>query len=109
MEFHFVYIFHVLVLHLHPICTRPTNCTKHEEGKATCTPVIEKFRYYVGTINCEDAELTQVEVVQRLSNHQSYVSKCKSGERRVDFVELLDFAELYKKLLVYLLLQVLVN
>jgi len=29
------------------------------------------------------------------------VAKCESGERRVDVVELLDFAKLYKKPLTY--------
>ena len=31
------------------------------------------------------------------------VSNCKSGERRVDFIELLDFAEIYNKTLDYFL------
>jgi hypothetical protein len=39
----------------------------------------------------------EVEVTQKLGKSQSYVSKCESGERRVDFVELLDFAKLYQK------------
>ncbi len=41
------------------------------------------------------AELTQVEVAQRLGKPQSYVSKCESGERRVDAVEVAAFARLY--------------
>lgn len=41
--------------------------------------------------------LTQVEVAKRLNKKQSYVSKCESGERRVDIVELKEFAQLYKK------------
>ena len=41
------------------------------------------------------AGLTQAEVARRLGKHQSFLSKCESGERRVDFVELLVFAELY--------------
>ena len=41
------------------------------------------------------AGLTQAEVVARLGKPQSFVSKCESGERRVDFVELLQFSELY--------------
>jgi len=44
-----------------------------------------------------DAGLTQIEVAQRLGKPQSYVSKCESGERRVDFIELLDFSQQYKK------------
>ena len=44
-----------------------------------------------------DAGLTQVDVAQTLGKPQSYVSKCESGERREDFVELLDFAKIYNK------------
>ncbi|MEW5868518.1 MAG: helix-turn-helix transcriptional regulator [Chloroflexota bacterium] len=44
-----------------------------------------------------EAGFTQVEVAQLLEKPQSYVSKCESGERRVDFVELLDFARIYQK------------
>ena len=44
-----------------------------------------------------NAGLTQVDVAKIMGKHQSYISKCESGERRVDFVELLDFAAIYKK------------
>jgi len=44
-----------------------------------------------------DAGLTQVEVSHRLGRPQSFVSKCESGERRIDFVELQYFAKIYKK------------
>jgi len=43
------------------------------------------------------AGLTQVEVARRLGKTQSFVSKCESGERRVDVVELADLARLYRK------------
>jgi len=43
------------------------------------------------------ARLTQVEVANKLRRPQSYVSKCESGERRVDVVELMEFARLYGK------------
>jgi transcriptional regulator with XRE-family HTH domain len=41
------------------------------------------------------AGLTQIEVAQRLGKPQSYVSKCESGERRVDIIEVATFARLY--------------
>ena len=43
------------------------------------------------------AGLTQVEAARALRRPQSYVSKCESGERRVDVVELADFGRLYGK------------
>jgi len=48
-----------------------------------------------------EAGLTQVQVANKLKKPQSFVSKCESGERRVDFIELRRFAELYKKPLSY--------
>jgi len=45
------------------------------------------------------AGLTQQQAARLLSRPQSFVSKCESGERRVDFVELQFFAKAYKKAL----------
>jgi transcriptional regulator with XRE-family HTH domain len=42
-----------------------------------------------------DAGLTQAEVAEALGTTQGYVSKCEHGERRVDAVELSDFAQVY--------------
>jgi len=43
-----------------------------------------------------DAHLTQAEAARAMRKPQSYVSKCESGERRVDVVELARFAALYR-------------
>jgi DNA-binding transcriptional regulator YiaG len=51
-----------------------------------------------------DAGFTQSDVAARLNRPQSFVSKCESGERRVDVVELAMFAEIYKKRLSFFLL-----
>ena len=50
-----------------------------------------------------DAGLTQEEVARTLGKPQSFVSKCESGERRVDVVELERFAEIYGKAVSYFL------
>ena len=42
-----------------------------------------------------DVGLTQAEVASRLKKPQSFVSKCETGERRVDVVELKRFGEVY--------------
>ncbi len=39
------------------------------------------------------AGVSQVELASRLGNTQTFVSKCERGERRIDAVELVEFAE----------------
>lgn len=43
----------------------------------------------------KNAGLTQAETAECLGHRQSFVSKCESGERRVDVVELLAFCRVY--------------
>ena len=48
-----------------------------------------------------EAGLTQIEVAEKLKKPQPYVSKCESGERRMDVIELKSFADIYGKTLDY--------
>jgi len=48
-----------------------------------------------------DSGLTQVEIARRVGRPQTWVSKCELGERRVDFVELEDWAAACGKPLTY--------
>ena len=43
----------------------------------------------------EKAGLTQDEVADHLDTYASFVSKCESGERRIDVVELATFCRIY--------------
>ena len=45
----------------------------------------------------KDANLDQLEVAKRLGKTQSFVSKIESGQRRIDLVQIKEFAMLYKK------------
>lgn len=45
----------------------------------------------------KQARMTQAEASRKLGKPHSYVSKCELGERRVDFIETLQFAKLYRK------------
>ncbi len=51
----------------------------------------------------QQAGLTQAEVAAALRRPQSFVSKCESGERRLDVVELEELARLYRKPIAFFL------
>lgn len=44
-----------------------------------------------------EAGLTQKAVAEKMKRPQSYISKCESGERRLDIIEMIELAKLYKK------------
>ncbi|MBA7513763.1 hypothetical protein ES705_05781 [subsurface metagenome] len=46
-----------------------------------------------------DAGLAQKKVAKLLNRSQSYISKIESGQRRVDIIQLKEFARIYKKTL----------
>ena len=59
----------------------------------------EEYRRFLERLKAArlEAGLTQVEVAKRLRKPQSFVSKFETGERRVDFVELVHLAGIYGK------------
>lgn len=51
----------------------------------------------------EEAGLTQIEAARLLEITQSTMSKCESGDRRIDIIELRNFARVYDKRMQYFL------
>ena len=49
----------------------------------------------------EKANLNQEAVARLLGKTQSFVSKLEAGQRRIDLVQLKEFARIYKKSLTY--------
>ena len=52
-----------------------------------------------------DANLDQNQVAKEMGKTQSYISKIETGQRRVDVVQLREFAQIYKKNITYFLKQ----
>lgn len=50
-----------------------------------------------------EAKMTQVEVAAALGRTQAFVSKCELGERRMDPLDLADFARVYERPVAYFL------
>ncbi|MFH1656939.1 MAG: helix-turn-helix transcriptional regulator [bacterium] len=45
----------------------------------------------------QKADLEQEQVAKMLKKTQSYISKVESGQRRIDVIQLKEFAKIYKK------------
>jgi len=45
----------------------------------------------------KQARLKQIDVARKLGRTQSYISKIEAGQRRIDTVQLKEFAAIYKK------------
>ncbi|MCK9573476.1 MAG: helix-turn-helix domain-containing protein [Candidatus Omnitrophica bacterium] len=63
--------------------------TIYNEGHKTLVKKLIKARK-----NCK---LRQEDVAKLLGRTQSYVSKIEAGQRRIDIVQLKEFAKIYKK------------
>lgn len=64
--------------------------------KSLRTPRYRQFLNLLREARLE-AGLTQQDLAQGIGRTQTWVSKCELGERRVDFVELEDIAEVLNK------------
>lgn len=69
---------------------------EHRSSRARWPKLYEEFRAALVRAR-EQAGLTQREASERLGRTQSFVAKSESGERRVDIVELTQFAAAYHK------------
>jgi transcriptional regulator with XRE-family HTH domain len=67
----------------------------NRHGRALHTPAYRRFVKRL-ILARKNAGMTQAQVAHALNRPQSYVSKCESAQRRVDAVELQEFAKLYR-------------
>ena len=77
-----------------------------EHAKASRSAVHSpEYRYLLKRLReaRQASGLTQVEVAKALRRHQSFVTKCELGERRLDPIDLARFAKLYRKPLSFFL------
>lgn len=58
-----------------------------EVRRTTVRQVLREFRLKAG--------MTQVDVAQGLNRPQSYVSKYENGERKLDYVEVVELCDLF--------------
>ena len=85
--------------------------TKHQaletrkSRKARTAPFQETYDVFLERLirAREEAGLTQRQVSARMGMAHSFLSKCETGERRVDVIEFLQLAKLYGKSLDYFL------
>ena len=63
----------------------------------------EEHKYMVGRLITarKKAQLKQEDVARLLGKTQSFISKLESGQRRIDLVQLKNFAKLYRKPISY--------
>ena len=75
--------------------------------KARTTPYQATYDAFLGRLVAarEEANLTQREVSAKMGMSHSFLSKCETGDRRVDVIEFLQLAKLYSKPLAFFLIE----
>jgi transcriptional regulator with XRE-family HTH domain len=71
--------------------------------KARTVPYQETYDALVGLLikAREESGMTQRQVSESLGLSHSFLSKCETGERSIDVIDLLQLAKLYRKPLQY--------
>ena len=75
--------------------------------KARTTPYQATYDAFLGRLVAarEEASLTQREVSAKMGMSHSFLSKCETGDRRVNVIEFLQLANLYSKPLAFFLIE----
>ncbi|HXT16988.1 MAG TPA: helix-turn-helix transcriptional regulator [Gemmatimonadaceae bacterium] len=77
---------------------------EHESSRARWPKLYNEFRVCLVEAR-ELAGMTQREAAKALGRSQSFIAKSESGERRVDIIELAQFAAVYERPLRFFLPQ----
>ncbi|HZB88259.1 MAG TPA: helix-turn-helix transcriptional regulator [Terracidiphilus sp.] len=72
--------------------TRRSRKARTAPFQATYDEILQKL-----ILAREEAGLNQREVSEQMGFSHSFLSKCETGERRIDIMELLELAKLYRK------------
>jgi transcriptional regulator with XRE-family HTH domain len=78
---------------------KPVKSETRRSRKARTTPhqaLYDRFLQKLASAR-EEAGFTQREVSELLGMAHSFLSKCETGDRRIDVLELIQLAELYGK------------
>jgi transcriptional regulator with XRE-family HTH domain len=86
---------------------KPASAETRKSRKARTTPYQATYDAFLRRLieAREEASLTQREVSAKMGMSHSFLSKCETGDRRVDVIEFLQLAKLYSKPLAYFLIE----
>jgi transcriptional regulator with XRE-family HTH domain len=86
---------------------KSTPAETRKSRKARTTPYQATYDAFLGRLVAarEEANLTQREVSAKMGMSHSFLSKCETGDRRVDVIEFLQLAKLYSKPLAFFLIE----